>query len=81
MGGLSVYITFISSSLMVSNFAVCGIPFLAGFYFKDFILEMFSVRYLSLVCLIICVYGFNRLLFFPFILFYAVILMLFLLIL
>jgi len=41
-------ITFISSSLMVSYFAVCGLPFLAGFYFKDFILEMFSVRYLNI---------------------------------
>jgi len=48
MGGLSIYITFISSSLMVSSFAVCGIPFLAGFYFQDFILEMFSVRYLNI---------------------------------
>jgi len=32
IGGLSIYIPFNSSSLMVSNFALCGIPFLAGFY-------------------------------------------------
>jgi len=38
MGGLSIYMPFTSSSLMVSNFALCGIPFLAGFYSKDFIL-------------------------------------------
>jgi NADH-ubiquinone oxidoreductase chain 5 len=29
MGGLSVYIPFTSSSLMVYNFTLCGIPFLA----------------------------------------------------
>jgi len=48
MGGLSVYMPFTSSSLMVSNFAVCGMPFLAGFYSKDFILQMFSMRYLNI---------------------------------
>jgi NADH-ubiquinone oxidoreductase chain 5 len=36
IGGLSVYIPFTSPSLMVSNFALCGILFLAGFYSKDF---------------------------------------------
>jgi len=45
MGGLSIYIPFTSSSLMVSNFALFGMPFLAGFYCRDFILEMFSIRY------------------------------------
>nr|AQP30373.1 NADH dehydrogenase subunit 5 [Microcerotermes sp. I TB-2017] len=48
MGGLSVYMPFTSSSLMVSNFALCGMPFLAGFYSKDFILEMFSMSYINM---------------------------------
>jgi formate hydrogenlyase subunit 3/multisubunit Na+/H+ antiporter MnhD subunit len=46
--GLSVSISFTSSSLMVYNFAACGIPFLAGFYSKAFILEVFSVRYVNI---------------------------------
>nr|AQP30264.1 NADH dehydrogenase subunit 5 [Tumulitermes sp. AUS49] len=48
MGGLSIYMPFTSSSLMVSNFALCGMPFLAGFYSKDFILEMFSISYVNM---------------------------------
>jgi len=43
MGGLSIYIPFTSSSLIVSNFAVCGIPFVAGF-----ILGRFSMRYVNM---------------------------------
>jgi formate hydrogenlyase subunit 3/multisubunit Na+/H+ antiporter MnhD subunit len=35
--------------LMVSNFAVCGMPFLAGFYSKDFILQLFSMRHVNMV--------------------------------
>ena len=45
---MSVYMPFTSSSLMVSNFALCGMPFLAGFYSMDFILEMFSIDFFLL---------------------------------
>lgn len=48
MGGLSVCMPFTSARLMVSNFALCGIPFLAGFYSRDFILEMFSMGYVNI---------------------------------
>nr|QXI86649.1 NADH dehydrogenase subunit 5 [Apicotermitinae gen. E sp. CMRT116] len=48
MGGMSVYMPFTSSCLMVANFALCGMPFLAGFYSSDFILEMFSMGYINI---------------------------------
>nr|UEV86561.1 NADH dehydrogenase subunit 5 [Dasychira tristis] len=49
MGGLSFYIPLTSLCLNISNMALCGIPFLGGFYSKDLILEMISFSNLNLM--------------------------------
>nr|UGN61752.1 NADH dehydrogenase subunit 5 [Cryptocercus maluogouensis] len=48
MGSLSFQMPLTSSCLMISNFALCGMPFLAGFYSKDLILESVSLSYLNM---------------------------------
>nr|ADY25057.1 NADH dehydrogenase subunit 5 [Chilo suppressalis] len=47
MGGVSNFIPLTCLCLNVSNMALCGIPFLAGFYSKDLILEMVSMSNLN----------------------------------
>nr|YP_010883379.1 NADH dehydrogenase subunit 5 [Prophantis octoguttalis]WIK99895.1 NADH dehydrogenase subunit 5 [Prophantis octoguttalis] len=47
MGGISNYIPLTSLCMNISNMALCGIPFLAGFYSKDLILEMVSLSNLN----------------------------------
>nr|WCR51094.1 NADH dehydrogenase subunit 5 [Meiligma sp. GTI-94] len=48
MGGISYYLPYTSLCLNISNMALCGIPFLAGFYSKDLILELVSLSYLNM---------------------------------
>jgi NADH-ubiquinone oxidoreductase chain 5 len=48
IGGLSYFIPLTSSCFNVANLALCGIPFLAGFYSKDLILEIVSLRYINI---------------------------------
>nr|AIW06189.1 NADH dehydrogenase subunit 5 [Ideopsis vulgaris] len=49
MGGISFYIPMTSLCLNISNMALCGVPFLAGFYSKDLILEMVMMSNLNLM--------------------------------
>lgn len=48
MGCLTYQIPLTSSCLNVANLALCGIPFLAGFYSKDLILETVRLSYINM---------------------------------
>nr|YP_009414906.1 NADH dehydrogenase subunit 5 [Lymantria umbrosa]AST23783.1 NADH dehydrogenase subunit 5 [Lymantria umbrosa] len=54
MGGMNLYIPLTSLCFNLSNMALCGVPFLAGFYSKDLILEL--VSFSNLNCLIFFLY-------------------------
>lgn len=48
IGRLRLIIPLTSSCFNVANLALCGIPFLAGFYSKDIILEIVSLSYINI---------------------------------
>nr|YP_009378648.1 NADH dehydrogenase subunit 5 [Anastrepha fraterculus]ARH56145.1 NADH dehydrogenase subunit 5 [Anastrepha fraterculus]WCB98002.1 NADH dehydrogenase subunit 5 [Anastrepha fraterculus] len=48
MGGLGIYMPLTSGCFNVANLALCGMPFLAGFYSKDLILEIVSLSYINM---------------------------------
>nr|CAB45095.2 NADH dehydrogenase (ubiquinone) chain 5 [Ceratitis capitata] len=48
MGGLGIYMPLTSGCFNVANLALCGMPFLAGFYSKDLILEVVSLSYINM---------------------------------
>lgn len=47
IGGLCISIPLTSSFFNIANLALCGIPFMAGFYSKDLILELASFSYIN----------------------------------
>nr|UEP13605.1 NADH dehydrogenase subunit 5 [Betasyrphus serarius] len=48
MGGLSMFMPLTSTCFNVANLALCGMPFLAGFYSKDLILEIVSLSTINM---------------------------------
>nr|YP_010894983.1 NADH dehydrogenase subunit 5 [Apystomyia elinguis]WJW73496.1 NADH dehydrogenase subunit 5 [Apystomyia elinguis] len=49
MGGLAMHMPLTSACLNTANLALCGMPFLAGFYSKDLILEMVSLSHVNIL--------------------------------
>nr|YP_010225745.1 NADH dehydrogenase subunit 5 [Paratrichocladius tamaater]UDD74596.1 NADH dehydrogenase subunit 5 [Paratrichocladius tamaater] len=49
MGGLIYFMPFTTTCLNIANLALCGMPFLAGFYSKDLILELVMLSNLNLL--------------------------------
>nr|YP_010397351.1 NADH dehydrogenase subunit 5 [Glycyphana fulvistemma]UQJ77458.1 NADH dehydrogenase subunit 5 [Glycyphana fulvistemma] len=53
MGSLVNQMPLTCSYFMISNLSLCGLPFLAGFYSKDLILEVMSMSYVNVYIYIV----------------------------
>ena len=55
IGGLVNYMPLRVSYIRIANIALCGFPFLAGFYSKDLILEVAFIRWINFISLLLFV--------------------------
>lgn len=53
MGNLKIFIPLTCIIFIISNYSLCGIPFISGFFSKDQILEFIFIRNLNLIIYII----------------------------
>nr|QCI09369.1 NADH dehydrogenase subunit 5 [Lygaeus sp. FS-2019] len=53
MGGLMSMLPFTISCFGISNFSLCGLPFLSGFYSKDMVLELMMISGYNLLIFVI----------------------------
>nr|YP_002364608.1 NADH dehydrogenase subunit 5 [Pedetontus silvestrii]ACC60222.1 NADH dehydrogenase subunit 5 [Pedetontus silvestrii] len=53
LGCVGLMLPLTSSCFNIANLALCGMPFLAGFYSKDLILEMLSMNFLNILIFIL----------------------------
>ncbi len=56
-GGLSFQLPFITRTILIANLALCGFPFMAGFYSKDLILEFMLEQSSSFLLLCLAIGG------------------------
>jgi NADH-ubiquinone oxidoreductase chain 5 len=75
IGGLLFSIPFTISCLNVANLALCGLPFLAGFYSKDLILEIVLILNINLLSLFLFFFSTGLTVIYSFRLFYYRIIM------
>nr|WMQ77917.1 NADH dehydrogenase subunit 5 [Kamalia tattakana] len=66
MGGIAGFIPLTSLCMSISNMALCGVPFLAGFYSKDLILEVVSSSNLNLMVYVLYYFSTGLTMFYSF---------------
>ena len=57
IGGLALFIPLTCICINLANLALCGRPFLAGFYSKDLILEVAFIRRINIVAFLLYVFA------------------------
>lgn len=57
IGGLTAYMPLTIICINLANLALCGTPFLAGFYSKDLILEVAFIRNINIIAFLLYVFA------------------------